>query len=231
MMRLTGRVDPEHMPVAAAPAQKVCLPPRRLLDFLCRISGCGRTGEQRRENRMLYLLIAVWIINLFDLGLTLIARQQRLLTELNPLAVHVFAWGPVAVAVYKMALLAAGTAILWWQRRRPMAELALCGYAVICLGLAVHWYRLYHTAEPLWVEAGTIKEILPPEVYYSAYTISQAHGASPGRAVAQGANGAPADGGFDDRKESRADEQNCDQPAPPLRRPEGNGGSDPGGGQ
>jgi hypothetical protein len=117
----------------------------------------------RREHRVLLLLAGAWLVNLFDLGFTLLARQQGLMTELNPLADHFLNRGARAVILYKLVLLTAGSAVLWWQRRRLLSEAALWGYAVLCMGLALHWHTLYHTAEPLWIEAATAQASLPPD--------------------------------------------------------------------
>src|SRR5262245_33165253 len=75
-------------------------------------------ADRARGRRLLLLLIGVWLVNLFDLGFTLVACQQRLMTELNPLAQYVMSWGTPALIVYKFVLVASGSAILWWQRRR-----------------------------------------------------------------------------------------------------------------
>src|SRR5262245_1992976 len=116
------------MPIAAGP-EKACLPSPRLITA---VRQERRASDHERERRLLLLLLGIWVINLFDLGFTLVAVEQRLMTELNPLANAVMAFGTWAVVAYKLLLLAAGSGVLWWQRRRLLTELALWGYAVIC---------------------------------------------------------------------------------------------------
>jgi hypothetical protein len=116
---------------------------------------------EARERRLLLLLAGIWIVNLFDLGFTLLALEQRLLVELNPLATWLLPYGPTALAGYKLVLVSLGTAILWCYRRHHLAETAVWVIAILCVMVALTWYRLYAEVEPFWVEVGLVNEILP----------------------------------------------------------------------
>ena len=196
----------------------MCIPPPRLLNS---VSALGQApGGYERGRRLLLLLLGVWLVNLFDLGFTLVASEQRLMTELNPLASRVMGWGTAAIIAYKLLLLTLGSAILWWQRRRLLTELALWAYAGICVGLALHWQNIYHVADPMWIEAGMMREVLPPHAYWTTPI--------PGRrldggAQAHGPDGAPADSPLDDLEDSDRDNQAGSQPLPPGQRPEPGG--------
>ena len=89
-------------------------------------------------------------MNCFDLELTLLAAQQRMLWELNPLVSHLFPIGPRALTLYKFALLGMGSLILWRYRRYRIATVALWVVAVACVVLSLVWYQLYFGPGPTW---------------------------------------------------------------------------------
>lgn len=131
---------------AAAVASMALLPPARL---------------HARARRLFYLLLGAWIINLFDLGLTLVAEQQNLLVEMNPFAARVLPHGPVAVIVYKFVMLTIGTAALWYCRSHWATEPAVWVYVGLCVGLSFWWRHVLKEAEPVWMMANTADKILP----------------------------------------------------------------------
>lgn len=103
-------------------------------------------GVASRSHRVLCFLAGLWIINIFDLVLTLMADRQGLLHEANPLAAFVLARGPGAVCFYKAVLVAGGSAILIRYRRRLLAEFTAASLLVIYAMVAVRWkwcYQLY----------------------------------------------------------------------------------------
>ena len=135
--------------------------PARTREGWGRLWSLTATREQARDRRLLWLLIGVWIVNLFDLCFTLLAVEQRILVELNPVAARLLAYGPGVLTLYKFSLLSVGTAILWRCRRHRLSETAAWVVAILCVALALIWYKLYLDAQPQWVEADTINEILP----------------------------------------------------------------------
>jgi len=111
------------------------------------LSAAPAASDSSRTRRLVWLLVAAWMINLFDLVFTLMAHQQGLLTELNPLAAWVIPYGPAALAAYKITLLGLGTALLWSGRRLPMAEQGTWLYVLVCVVLSLHWYQLYREVD------------------------------------------------------------------------------------
>ena len=110
---------------------------------------------------MFYLLLAAWIVNLFDLGFTLLAQEQGLLVELNPVAARVIPHGAVAAAAYKLALLSFGTMILWLCRDLAIAERSAWVYAIVCVALAFQWHLVYKHAD-------TVQMVQHPAIYLPA---------------------------------------------------------------
>ncbi len=113
--------------------------------------GAPRAQHQRaRGRRLAWLLIAIWIVHLFDLGFTLMAREHQFLVEMNPLAALLVPHGPAAIVLYKVALLLVGTAALWYARRSPLSEPATWVYVSLCVLLAMWWYRVYDGVNREW---------------------------------------------------------------------------------
>ena len=100
-----------------------------------------------RSHRVLCLVAGLWLINLFDLVLTVLAHSQGVLAEMNPLARRLFPLGPQALAVYKFTLVGIGSGVLIGYRKRLIAELAATAMLIVYAGVAVRWrlcYELYH---------------------------------------------------------------------------------------
>jgi len=99
-----------------------------------------------RSHRVICLVAGIWLINGFDLTLTIMAHQQGLLSELNPLARRLLRDGPLWITLYKVGLVLIGTYPLIRFRTTRVAELgAICVLLIYSL-LAVHWntcYELY----------------------------------------------------------------------------------------
>ncbi len=115
-----------------------------------------------RSHRVLCLIAGIWLLNGFDLALTIMAHQQGLLSELNPLARRLLVDGPVWITLYKVGLVLIGTYPLIRFRTSRIAEMgALCVLLVYAL-LAVHWntcyelYTLAHTNNVNWAEVQAI---------------------------------------------------------------------------
>lgn len=117
--------------------------------------------DHYRRRRLFWLLVGIWIINLFDLGFTLLLYEQRVLIEMNPLAARILPLGAGALAAYKLTLLTFGTGMLWQCRRCGFAEWCAWAYALICVGLSLRWHQIYLDAQPGWVMANTVADLLP----------------------------------------------------------------------
>ena len=101
------------------------------------------TLADARPARVLLLIGALWLVNLFDVNLTILAHRQGLLHEVNPLALRVLSLGPVALLVYKIVLVAIGTGTLWLVRRQWLAEVAAWGMLATYVFVAIHWGECY----------------------------------------------------------------------------------------
>lgn len=99
-----------------------------------------------RSHRVICLVLAIWMLNGFDLTFTLMAHQQGVLHEQNPLAKRFLDQGPAPVALFKVGLVLIGSYPLLRFRRARITEMAsiiiLFAYGM----LAMHWsecYKLY----------------------------------------------------------------------------------------
>jgi len=99
-----------------------------------------------RARRTGLLILAIWIMNSFDLMLTLIAHQQGLLVEANPIAHAILPYGPLALTLFKIGLVAFGTCVLIHQRRRILAECMAWLVVAVYVAVSFRWmvcYQLY----------------------------------------------------------------------------------------
>lgn len=99
---------------------------------------------ERRANRVILLVVLLWILNAFDLAFTIIAHDLGGFREANPLAAAVLGH-PYRLVAFKLALVAFGSVVLLALRRRPVAELAcwlLCGvYMVLGIVWMIYFRR------------------------------------------------------------------------------------------
>ena len=106
---------------------------------------------QSRSHRVWCLVGGLWLINLFDLALTLLAHRAGMLSEVNPVAAFLLRQGPALVCLYKVVLVALGSGILIYYRRRLLAELTACTVLLVYSLVSVQWkwcyemYELTHT--------------------------------------------------------------------------------------
>lgn len=96
-----------------------------------------------RPRRVLLLLVGLWLTNLVDARLTLMAHGQGLLYELNPVASRLLDVSPTGVYVYKLLLVVAGSCLLWRCRRHRVAEMAAWCTTLAYVGVCVHWQTCY----------------------------------------------------------------------------------------
>jgi hypothetical protein len=101
---------------------------------------------------MILIFAALWMTNVFDAGLTLIAHSQGLLHEMNPVGAWLLGFGPHAVIAYKVVMVFIATGLLWWMRHHPLAELAawveLCAYVLVCFRWQAY-YEVYASISDL----------------------------------------------------------------------------------
>lgn len=92
-----------------------------------------------RAHRVPCLIAGIWLLNGFDLTLTILAHQHGLLHEQNPFARQFLEQGALSIMLFKVGLVAIGSYPLLRFRRTRIAELG----ALVVLGayaiLAVRW--------------------------------------------------------------------------------------------
>ena len=97
-----------------------------------------------RSRRIVLLLIAIWVVNLFDLAFTLIAHDTGNFVEANPIARALLDNRPALLA-FKLGAIVLATVIFLYLRRHWLTELGcwfLCGtYAA----LSFMWLFYYHS--------------------------------------------------------------------------------------
>jgi len=96
-----------------------------------------------RKRRVLAILAMVWIINGFDLALTVIAQRDGVLYEGNPIARQVLNYGEGAVMLFKLTLVAGASSVLFWFRSHRCAELAALLVALTYCLVAFQWKLCY----------------------------------------------------------------------------------------
>ena len=99
---------------------------------------------RRRPIRVAVLLLAVWVLNGFDLLFTILATRIGAFTELNPVAAIVLDSGNYAIlAAYKISLVGLGSWILWHYRNVRFSEIGCWMMAMLYGGVALRWHRYY----------------------------------------------------------------------------------------
>jgi hypothetical protein len=96
-----------------------------------------------RSRRVLLTLAAVWVINLLDLGYTLLESINSGFIELNPLAARLIGQSASALVGYKLALLLVSSTILLICRRHRVAELSCWLLMAVYLYVAICWCCYY----------------------------------------------------------------------------------------
>lgn len=98
------------------------MPPVGRLHHLIDIIRQQQQGPASRATRVLLLVIAIWILSVFDLTFTLFATRIGGFHELNPVA-RLFIGNGQALILYKIGVTLAGTAVLLAFRRRRLTEI------------------------------------------------------------------------------------------------------------
>ncbi|MFQ5805819.1 MAG: DUF5658 family protein [Phycisphaerae bacterium] len=96
-----------------------------------------------RPRRVLLVLAAVWVINIFDLGYTLLESLHSGFIEMNPVAARLIGASPAVLVSYKTALLAISSTILLIYRRHRVAELGCWFLLAAYLHVAICWWFYY----------------------------------------------------------------------------------------
>ena len=118
-----------------------------------------------RSHRVICLVAGIWLLNAFDLMLTVLAHEQGLLQEQNPIARHLLQMGVPSIVLFKIGLVLIGSYPLLRFRRARITELGTLVILVAYALLAVHWsdcYELYTLAATNDIQLAEIVEIVGP---------------------------------------------------------------------
>ena len=110
---------------------------------------CLNWVVEARSHRVICLVMGIWLINGFDLALTLISHEQGLLDEANPVARQLLEHGTLPLILYKIGLVFIGSYPLLKFRRARVTELGAIVILIVYATLAVRWsdcYELYTAA-------------------------------------------------------------------------------------
>lgn len=96
-----------------------------------------------RPRRILLLLGAVWVLNAFDLGYTMLESTRAHFVELNPVASALLKGPDHWIIVYKAGLVIGGSAILLTLRRLALAEYSCWLLFMAYVYVGGLWARYY----------------------------------------------------------------------------------------
>lgn len=103
-----------------------------------------------RPRRVLLLLAAIWVLNVFDLGFTLLEVSRQHFVEMNPVAARLIDAPPVVLIAYKLALVAVGSGLLlrfaWHSTTEWACWLLLVAYAYVGVRWSLYYADLLETA-------------------------------------------------------------------------------------
>ncbi len=105
------------------------------------------TPASRRGRRICLLVAAIWIMNAFDLSMTLHAHRHGLLSETNPIAGYFLVLGPFALIMFKILLAGFGGCVLLWSRHHALAEYMTWLAVAVNLSVVARWMSCYEFYE------------------------------------------------------------------------------------
>ena len=117
---------------------------------------------ESRSHRVICLIFGICLLNGFDLALTLLANQQGVLDEQNPLARQILRSGPLSMILYKIGMVLVGSYPILRFRSARITELGALVVLIAYATLAVHWsavYELYSLTQTSDFSAAEIDQI------------------------------------------------------------------------
>ena len=94
---------------------------------------------EARSHRVLCLVFGIWLLNAFDLMLTILSHNSGMLAEENPVARQMLQQGTPSVMLFKIGLVLIGSYPLLRFRTTRIAELGALVVLVAYAMLAVRW--------------------------------------------------------------------------------------------
>ncbi len=113
--------------------------------FTAAIRALRGDAAARRARRVVILVVALWLINLADLGLTLCARDIGGFHEINPIARPLIG-STGALIVFKLSLVSTSSLIMLTYRRHLWTELGCWMLLSVYTGLSFVWMQYYSHA-------------------------------------------------------------------------------------
>jgi hypothetical protein len=101
-------------------------------------------GTDVRSWRVALLLVALAILNAFDLAYSLFAERISQLHEMNPLMAPLLDQGPLAFAAIKILLVLCGLSLLWKLRYCRLTIPACWVLFIAYVSLSVVWVQWVH---------------------------------------------------------------------------------------
>ncbi len=111
-----------------------------------------------RSHRVICIVAGIWILNGFDLALTIMSNEHGMIHEENPIARQVLLMGTPSIALYKIGLVLIGSYPLLRFRSARITEMASMIVLLVYAGLAVRWSTCY---EWYYVAFSGSTELLP----------------------------------------------------------------------
>lgn len=103
----------------------------------------GSWVAESRAHRVICLVLGIWVLNAFDLILTVLAHSQGVLDEENPLARRLLEMGTPSIVLFKIGVVLIGTYPLLRFRRARITEMGSFVIMIAYALLAVHWRECY----------------------------------------------------------------------------------------
>jgi hypothetical protein len=97
-----------------------------------------------RPRRILLLLGAIWVLNVFDLGYTVLEATRHSFVEINPVAAPLLTAPTYILVIYKAVLVAASSAILLLLRRHRVVEVGCWFLLGVYCCVAARWILYYN---------------------------------------------------------------------------------------
>ena len=119
---------------------------------------------EARSHRVICLILGIWLINGFDLALTLFSHEQGMLDEANPVARRMLEQGTLPLILYKIGLVLIGSYPLLKFRAARITELGTIVILIVYATLAVQWsncYDLYHACYWNDITLAEINALIP----------------------------------------------------------------------
>ena len=116
---------------------------RRLKSF---IISARQDKAACRARRVLLIMIVLWIVSMFDLIFTLLAKNLGDFVEMNPIAAQ-FIEHPILLIFFKILAVAFASVIILKFRRRRMTEVSCWCLFVVYVILSGIWW-IYYAVHP-----------------------------------------------------------------------------------